>query len=146
MKPWTWIVLVAAALGPVPGAASGPELHLMFKPVRSVRVDAFVQVELDVAVTNMWPAPVNVRLTYIGTPSLDARYAQPFGMRDIAKGAKVTFRQMITVPVSETARWEREGMMPRFRVEYSGPAGRGTAVLEAVPAGPPDASGPGLVR
>jgi hypothetical protein len=112
----------------------------MFKPLRSVRVDSLVQVELDVKVTSLGPAPITVILTYIGTPSLDTRYSQSFGSRDIAKGASANLRELITVPAAEVARWEREQVMPRFRVEYFGPAGRGIAVVEAVPAGPADQS------
>jgi hypothetical protein len=138
VKRWILILAVAGLSWPVAGISAGPQLQLMFKPLRSVRVDSLVQVELDVKVTSLGPAPITVILTYIGTPSLDTRYSRSFGSRDIAKGASANLRELITVPAAEVARWEREQVMPRFRVEYFGPAGRGIAVLEAVPAGPAD--------
>jgi len=146
MKPSITILALAVLCCPLAGVAAGPQLHLMFKPVRSVRVDSLAQVELDVQVTNPGPAPVTVVLTYLGTPSLATRYAQPFGSRDIAKGSSATLRQLLTIPASEVARWEREQVMPRFRVEYFGPAGHGSAVIEAVPAGPRDEGRGGAAR
>lgn len=146
MKPWAWVVLAALSMGPISTGAGSPEFHLMFKPVRSVRIDTLVQIELDLTVTNLMPGPVTVNVNFLGTPGMDGRYVQPFGMRDLNVGSSVTLRQLITIPVSEAGRWEHDAVMPRFRVEYAGPTGRGVAVLDAVPAGPPDNVGRNPVR
>lgn len=138
MKSWIPAVALGVLLGPLASMAAEPIFHVMFKPVRTVRIGELVQVELDVEVTNLGPAPAGVELTFIGSTSLASRYARPFGRAEIARGRSATLRQLATVPEGEIMRWERQQALPRFRIDFFGPAGHGVAIVEAVPAGPPD--------
>lgn len=140
MKSWIPAVALAVLLSPVALPAAEPPVHVMFKPVRTVRIGELVQIELDVEVTNFTPDSASVQLTFVGSESLEARYARPFGGANIAKDQSVHLRQLVTVPEVEVMRWERQEALPRFRIEYFAVTGHGVVVIEAVPAGPPDDS------
>lgn len=136
MRKWFPALLGAMLLGPPASLAAEPGVHLMFKPLRIIRIGELVQIDMDIEVTGTGSAPTDSEITFIGSDGLEARFATRFGLASVEPGRSIHLRRLVTVPAAEMMRWERDQILPRFRIAAAG--GRRITVVTAVPAGPPE--------